>query len=118
MAASGNECWHSQRKSGDGPVARRKHKVASSGETEAKADRECGLSARTSSDQNRTWLVGVQRGAADEQCNPAESLIGRHEHSNVPGLPQVESNGQLERIECSKAFRNSILNEPLWKWLS
>ena len=65
------------------------------------------------SDQNRTWLVGVYRGAAGEQRNAAQSLIGRHEHSNVPGLPQVESNGQLERIECSKAFRNSMLNEQV-----
>ena len=31
----------------------------------------------------------------------------------MPGLPQVGSNGQLEGIEGSKAFRNTVLNEQM-----
>ena len=65
------------------------------------------------SDQHWTWLLGIHRRTAGQRGDPAESLVGRNNHPNMPEFPQIKSDGQLQRIECSKAFRYSVLNQEL-----
>jgi hypothetical protein len=51
------------------------------------------------SDQDRAWLLRVDRGTARQWCDSAEPLVRGDKDGDMPLPAKIEGNGQLQCIE-------------------
>ena len=63
------------------------------------------------SDQDRTWLLRVDRGTARQWRDAAKSLVRRDKDGDVAQAVEIQSYGQLQCVQRPQALIHSVLNQ-------
>ena len=61
--------------------------------------------------QDWAWLLRVDRGTSRQWRDSAEPLVRSDKDGDMPLAVKIESNGQLQCIECPQGLRHSILHQ-------